>query len=78
MIDNSITFQPEARNYVLNLLGKAVDEEGYVIEKDSRERVVTPDGDEVQVSEFAGVHKGSMVFVKKDLASVLQMADRLK
>ena len=78
MANNRIMFQPETRSYILNLLGKAVDDEGFIIEKDTKERVVTPDGDEVPADDFAGVHKGSMVFVKNDLVSIIQMADRLK
>lgn len=78
MQNNTITFAPAAKLYVLGLLGKAVDNEGFIIEKSSRKRVITPDGDEVPLENFGGVHKGSMVFVKSDLVSIIQMADRLK
>lgn len=78
MLNNSITFAPAAKQYVLGILGKAVDSEGYIIEKTSKKRVLTPNGDEVPLESFAGVHKGSMVFVKSDLVSIIQMADRLK
>jgi len=69
----------ETKRFILDVFGKAVDADGYVVEKvNHAQRVLTPDGEEVTVNDFAGLHKGSLVFVKSDLVSTIQMADRLK
>lgn len=69
----------ETKRFILDVFGKGIDADGYVVEKaNPTEKVLTPDGEEVSVADFAGVHKGSLVFVKSDLVSTIQMADRLK
>lgn len=81
MAKATITFGSdiETKRFILDIFGKAIDEDGYVVEKENpTQKVFTPDGEDVTVSDFAGLHKGSLVFVKSDLVSTIQMADRLK
>ena len=73
-----ITFDDSAKRFILSSFGKDVDAEGYIVEKsDPKQRVLTLDGSEVLESEFAGLHRGSLVFVKSDLVSVIRLMDRL-
>ena len=62
-----------------NLLDKAIDSEGFVVEKNNQtQRVVSIDGEELQAKKFAGMKKGSEIFFKKDLPSLIEMADKIK
>lgn len=73
-----ITFDESARGFVLDAFGEGVRDE-FVVEKSKpTERVITPRGEEVPVKEFAGVRKGSVIFVKSDIVSLVEVAESLK
>lgn len=74
----NITFEKSAKEQILYFFDKAVDEEGFIVEKsDIDQRVVTPDGEEVTLEEFAGIRKGSEIFIKSDLPSIIDLIDKL-
>lgn len=74
-----ITFDNSARDFVLDAFGKAVDRSDYIVEKNKPEqRVLTQNGQEIKKEKFAGVRKGSEVFVKSDLVSLIELCDHLK
>lgn len=74
-----ITFSKSATDFILNTFDKAVDEKGLIIEKNKpSQRVLAPDGQEIHVSEFAGIKKGSEVFIKSDLVSLIKLFDCLR
>lgn len=72
-----ITFDESARDFILDTFGKTV-RDGYIVEKsDPRQRVVTPRGEEIPIDEFAGIRKGSAVFVKTDIVSIIEAAEAM-
>ena len=57
--------------FILDAFNKTV-RDGFVVEKSKPTgKVITPRGDEIPVQEFAGVRKGSAVFVKNDIVSLV-------
>jgi hypothetical protein len=72
-----ITFEESAKTEILSFFDKNVDEQGFIVEKDTNQRVVTPDGEEIILEEFAGIKKGSEIFIKSDLPSLINLADTL-
>lgn len=73
-----ITFDESARTFVLSAFGKTV-RDGFVVEKSKpSEKVITPRGEDVPVEEFAGVRKGSVIFVKNDIVSLVEAAEALQ
>ncbi len=73
-----IVFEESARAFVLDAFNKKVDADGYVAEKSNGgHRVLTPSGDEIPAAEFAGVRKGSVVFIKSNIASLIQAAQAI-
>lgn len=74
-----ITFDKLAKKEILSLFNKSVDDEGYIVEKeDETQRVLTPQGEEIKLEDFAGIRKGSEIFVKSDFPSLINLADALK
>lgn len=72
-----ITFEDSAKKQILSFFDKTVDE-GFIVEKeDTTQKVITPDGEEVTLEEFAGITKGSEIFIKSDLPSLFGLIDRL-
>ena len=56
-----------------------MDSEGFIVEKnDPTQRVITPEGEEIRLEEFAGIRKGSEIFIKSDLPSLFDLMDILK
>lgn len=43
-----------------------------------KQRVLSSDGDVIRENEFAGVKKGSEVFIKSDLLSIIELSDQLQ
>ncbi len=74
-----ITFSEEAREDILALYGKIIDEEGFIVEKDDpKQRVLTPKGEEIRVEEWGGIRKGSEAFIKNDAFSLIELAKKLE
>lgn len=74
-----ITFDKTAKNFVLDSFEKAIDKEGYIVEKNnSEQRVLTQDGQEITAEEFGGIIPGSTIFVKNDLPTIMELSDNLK
>lgn len=72
----AITFDESATDAILDEFNKAVDEEGYIIEADTGERVLTPEGEEITKEEFAGIAKGSEIFVEDNFVSLINHVKR--
>lgn len=76
---NIITFDKFARQFILESFNKDLDLDGYIVEKSNPEqRVLSPNGDVIRENEFAGVKKGSEVFIKSDLLSIIELSDQLQ
>ena len=74
-----ITFDDSARDFVLDAFGKTVSADGFVVEKKCTDnKVVTPRGEEIQESEFAGVREGSIVLLKSNIVSLIEAAEAMK
>ena len=67
-----------AKKQVLALVGKGVDRDNYIIEAATKERVLSPAGKEVRLSEFAGIRNGSVIVITKDLPAVIEQADYIE
>jgi hypothetical protein len=77
-MEPKITFDDSAVPFILDVFGKA-EKDGFVVEKKNpSQKVITPRGEEIKVSEFAGVRKGSAIFVKNDIVSLLEAAEAIK
>ncbi len=62
---------------IVQQLGHTIDENGYVVVKETGERVLSIDEDEIRVSELAAVLPGSAVLLRKNIASFSQyLAER--
>jgi hypothetical protein len=48
-----------------------------VEKKDPSQKVLAIDGNELNYDEFAGIKKGSEIFIKSDLNSIVKLADIL-
>ena len=74
-MDPEITFRPSAAEKVLEKFGKEVDEEGYIVDQETQERVESNLNNEVTIDNFGGVGKGSQVFLEKDYVSVAEFVE---
>jgi hypothetical protein len=70
----TLAFDESSKNVILQIFGKAVDTQGFIYDIKSGQRVLNPDGDEVLAKDFAGIRKGSEIFITKDLPSLIQFA----
>jgi len=72
-----LTFDKSVIRDVLNYLDKDLDDKDFIVEKsDKSQRVLTIDGEEISVKEFGGVQKGSQVFIKDDLVSLMRLTKK--
>jgi hypothetical protein len=61
----------------LDAFGKTI-ENGFIVEKTKiGQKVLTPRGEEIKVTEFAGVRKGSAIFLKSDIVSLVEAAESI-
>ncbi len=57
---------------MIHQVGHKIDEEGYVLDGVTGERILSIDGDEIRASQLAAALKGSEVLLKKNIASFSQ------
>lgn len=76
--EGTITFDVSLKEEMLSCFGKTIDDEGYIVEKDHPDqRVITLDGNPITLEEFAGIRKGSEIYLKSDLPSLIELLDTL-
>lgn len=76
---SNLTFDETAKGDILELFGKTIDEEGFIVESDNhKQRVLTPKGEEIHISEWGGIVKGSEEFIKSDAFSLIELAKKLE
>ena len=76
---SELTFNETAKKDLLDLFGKSVDKEGFIIEKEKPEqRVLTPKGEEIHITEWGGIVRGSEEFIKSDAFSLIELAKKLQ
>lgn len=74
-----LTFDASARKFVLDAFDKGVDKDGFIVEKSSpSQRILTAEGEEIKVDELAAIRKGSEVFIKSDLISLIGLSDTMQ
>jgi len=83
VLRNRITFDDSAKGFILECFGKGVDSQGYIVDRrDWETKVKDAFGNEIHISEFGGIAKGSeegtKVFFKSDLSSMLYLIDNNK
>jgi hypothetical protein len=72
-----VTFDDSTRDFVLDAFGKTASK-GFIYEKAKPgEKVLTPRGEEIPLKEFAGVRKGSVVFLRSDIVSLVEAAETI-
>ena len=78
MDDNiSLTFDQSLKKEILSFFDKEVNEENIIVEKGNPEQqVLSVDGQEVKIEEFGGIKKGSEVFIKNDLVSLMRLSKK--
>lgn len=55
-----ITFDAASKQEVLSSFGKTTDQDRYILEADNPpRRVISPDGENITIEEFAGIRNGS-------------------
>lgn len=74
---NIISFDKSAKEFILDSFDKKIDSGGYVIEKETGSKVIANDGQDLTIGQFGGIKKGSEVFIKSDIISVMKLLDSL-
>lgn len=70
-----LLFTERSLPFILKAFGKEINEDGLIIEIETKEPVLTPEGEEININEFGGLKKGSDIFLKNDLFSIMNLAD---
>jgi len=70
-----LLFTEKAAPFILEAFGKEINADGLIIETATGEPVLTPEGEEVSFREFGGLKKGSEIFIKDDLYSIMNLAE---
>lgn len=70
-----ILFTDKSLPFILEAFGKSINEKGIIFETATGEPVLTPDGEEIEASKFGGMKKGSDIFLKDDLYTIMNIAE---
>jgi len=75
-MSTTLTFDESATDFILESFGRDVDDEGYIIDPETGDRVTTPDGEEIKKEEFAGVERGSTLYLDDDFNTIVEHVKR--
>lgn len=71
----TVTFDEAFKKDVLEMFDKAVDDDNFIVEASNpAQKVLTPNGEDIRLKEFVGIKKGSEIFIKGDLISLIDFA----
>lgn len=71
-----LTFDESASEDVLEAFGRSMDGKGYVTNPETGEREATENGEEVHKDRFAGLERGSIIFLDDDFNTLVDHAKR--
>lgn len=71
-----ITFDKNLGLDILKAFGKTIDKEENIIENSSKKPVLSKEGEKVRFKEFAGIIKGSEVYIKSDIVSLINYIEK--
>lgn len=69
--NKQITFivgKNQMKNFLTNF-DNEIDEEGFIINSQTKERVISQDEGEVKIKELGSISSGSKIFIKNNIAS---------
>lgn len=69
-----LLFSPKALPFLLEAFGKSINADGLIVDSNG-EPVLTPEGEEIEASKFCGLKKGSLIFIKDDLYSIMNLVE---
>jgi ribosomal protein S19E (S16A) len=69
----TVTFDKGAKDFVLDIFSKLIDDEGFITEKDHT-RILTPEGREITRDQLCIIKKGSEKFIAGDLTSLMKLS----
>ncbi|MBN8697000.1 MAG: hypothetical protein J0L87_10755 [Bacteroidetes bacterium] len=69
-----LLFTEKALPLILEAFGKSINEEGIIVDSNG-EPVLTTDGECIEASKFGGIKKGSEIFIKDDLYSIMNLSE---
>jgi hypothetical protein len=73
----SLTFDKSLRKEILSFFDKEINDKGIIVEKSNpSQMVLSNDGQEVKIEEFGGIKRGSEVFIKNDLVSLMRLSKK--
>ena len=79
MAELKIIFNEDSKEDILEIFGKTIDNEGYLVEADNKhQRVLTKKGEEIHIKEWAGVVNGSEAFIKSNAFSLIELAKKIR
>jgi hypothetical protein len=67
-----ISFDEESTEFIIRSMGKEIDQNGFIVERDCyKTKVLTPDGEEIKITELACIMKArdseKIIFLKNDV-----------
>ena len=75
-VKDVIRFDKSASKKVLQYFDKEVNDEGFVVESDTKRKVFTFDGQDLHINEFGGIFVGSEIYIKSDIVSIIKFLQR--
>lgn len=71
-----IVFEESRVEYLLDLFDKTEDEEGYIVDPETGQRVTPPGDDQpIKTEELGVVGRGSEIFVKDEVDSIVEFVN---
>ena len=72
-----ITFDKSAKREILDIFDKTIKDKFIVEKSNTDQKVLTSEGQEITIDEFAGIKVGSEIIIKKDLISLMRISKEI-
>ena len=73
-----LLFTDNSLPLILEAFNKSISSDGLIVDSETGEPILTPDHKEIEASKFGALKKGSQIFLKDDLASIIKLVENKK
>ena len=71
----TLFFDQESLPFILRAFDTTIDDSGIIINSRSGEPIQTPEGLELTPDQLGAIKKGSVIFLKDDIYSIIQLSE---
>jgi len=73
MLNLTFSDNIETKKFILEVFNKTIDADGFIIDIQTKKRIIDSEGQQITIDEFGGIVNGSEIFFKNNIISLVDL-----